>query len=240
MKGWISLHRKIVDHWVFSDAERLRAWLIILIDVNHSEKKKIFGDKILVCKRGESLNSLDTWTLKFGSNWNKSKTRRFLKMLENDTMIVLKSERITTRLTVCNYEDYQGERNADETQVKRKRNASETQVTPNNNVNNENNDNNDNNEDSKFKKFYEDDYLNTVKETVKQRNINLTLEQIKEQASIFVNERLCSTDTNKSFFEYADHFRNILIRKHKNGELGSSDKTNPDDVTDEDLKRIFG
>ncbi len=51
-------------------------------------------------------------------------------MLEKDSMIVLKSETITTRLTICKYDTYQGERNDSETQVKRTRNASETQVKP--------------------------------------------------------------------------------------------------------------
>jgi hypothetical protein len=45
-------------------------------------------------------------------------------------MIVLKSEHKTTRLTVCNYDSYQDERNANETKKKRKRNANETQTTP--------------------------------------------------------------------------------------------------------------
>ena len=45
-------------------------------------------------------------------------------------MIVLKSETVTTRLTICKYDTYQGERNDSETQVKRTRNAGETQVKP--------------------------------------------------------------------------------------------------------------
>ena len=51
-------------------------------------------------------------------------------MLEKDSMIVLKSETVTTRLTICKYDTYQGERNDSETQVTRRRNASETQVKP--------------------------------------------------------------------------------------------------------------
>jgi hypothetical protein len=79
--------------------------------------------------------SLDTLAKRW--NCDKSKVRRFLKLLESDSMIELKSEHITTRLTICKYDTYQGERNADETQVKHKRNASETQMTPNKNDNNE-------------------------------------------------------------------------------------------------------
>ena len=94
------------------------------------------GNKLINCKRGDSLNSLDTWAKLFGKGWNKSKVRRFFKLLESDNMIVTKNEQKTTRLTVCKYDSYQEVRNADETQVKRKRNASETQVTPNKNDNN--------------------------------------------------------------------------------------------------------
>ena len=98
-------------------------------------------------KRGESINSLDTWTKLFGKNWNKSRTRRFLKLLENDTMIELIPTRKTTHIKVCNYGSYQDERNVTEPKVKLKRNSSETQVTLNNNGNNENN-------EEQFNKFY--------------------------------------------------------------------------------------
>jgi len=53
---------------------------------------------------------------------------RFLKMLEKDSMIVLKSETVTTRLTICNYDSYQDMRTDSELQVNRKRTASEPQV----------------------------------------------------------------------------------------------------------------
>ena len=145
-KGWISLHRQFQDNhlWkqsrVFSKAE---AWIDILLNVNHSENKVIIKGTLLIVKRGESIMSLETWSKRW--KWNKSKVRRFFKLLSEDKMIEVKNERLTTRLTVCKYDSYQGERNADETQMKRKRNADETQMTPNNNDNNVNNENNENN-----------------------------------------------------------------------------------------------
>jgi len=146
MEGWISLHRKIVDHWIYSNTKmsNLEAWLHILLTVNHANTKCNIKNTLYYVKRGQSLKSLDTWGKEFG--WDKSKVRRFFKLLESDNMIVTKSEQKTTRLTVCNYDSYQGKRNADETQMKRKRNADETQVTPNNNDNNGNNDFNEKNE----------------------------------------------------------------------------------------------
>lgn len=145
MIGWISLHRKIQDHWLFPTKRpftEFEAWIDILMEVNHDEKKCNIGNQLYHIKVGESLKSLDTWSKRW--NWNKSKTRRFLSLLEKDKMIELKNEIKTTRLTVCNYASYQSNGNASETQVKRKRNASETQMTPNNNINNYNNDNNEN------------------------------------------------------------------------------------------------
>jgi len=144
MEGWIKVHRSIKKHWIFKDAEKLRAWLLILLEVNHEPNKVNVGNLLLTCKRGESLKSLDTWAKTFGGNWNKSKVRRFFKLLQNDSMIVLKSERKTTRLTVCNYDTYQEKRNANETKMKRKRHANDTQTTPNKNEKNEKNEKNNN------------------------------------------------------------------------------------------------
>src|SRR5690606_3261413 len=142
-QGWISIHRKLHDHWlwkekrVFSNAE---AWIDILLTVNHTEQKLLLKNTLFTVNRGESIRSLESWGKRW--SWNKSKVRRFLKLLQNENMIRTKSERKTTRLTVCNYDSYQVTRNDDETEMKRKRNDCETLVTPNNNVNNINNVNN--------------------------------------------------------------------------------------------------
>ena len=142
--GWIKLHRSIINHWIFKDEVKFKAWITILCEVNHKPKKLNIGNLLLDCERGESLNSLDTWAKIFGGKWNKSKVRRFFELLEYDNMILTKSEQKTTRLIVRNYSVYQDLRNADETQVKRKLNASETQTTPNKNDNNAKNEKNEN------------------------------------------------------------------------------------------------
>jgi len=126
--GWIKLNRDIVKHWIFKDEWKFKCWIDLLILANYSENKVEIKGVLLTCKRGELLYSLESLSNRWGGN--KSKVRRFLKLLESDSMIELKSEQVTTRITICNYESYQGERNADETQTKHKRNANETQTTP--------------------------------------------------------------------------------------------------------------
>jgi hypothetical protein len=129
MSGWIKIHRSITNHWLYSEKRvysKLEAWYDMLIAVNYSDTKTIIKGKLYEVKRGQSILSLESWGKRW--NWDKSKVRRFFNLLENDSMIELKCDNTTTHLTVCKYERYQGERNTDETPVKRKRNTRETNI----------------------------------------------------------------------------------------------------------------
>lgn len=131
MSGWIKIHRSIKDHWLYTEKRvfsRFEAWNDILLTVNYSDAQTLIKGKLYNVKRGESILSLDSWAKRWG--WEKSTVRRFLKLLENESMVVLDSDNVTTRLTVCKYESYQDERNADETRKKLKRNSNEIQTTP--------------------------------------------------------------------------------------------------------------
>ena len=143
--GWISIHRKIMDHWIWSDPVYLKAWVTILMEVNHESKKVLIKGKLLECGRGQSLNSLSRWGTLFGS-WSTKRVKNFFENLERDKMVVVESVRVTTRISVLNYEKYQGHGNAEETQKKRTGNAEETQkkrkLPTNNNGNNGNNEKN--------------------------------------------------------------------------------------------------
>lgn len=138
MSGWIKVHRKVQDHWIFKEQRefsRFEAWLDMLLCANHSEQQVIIHGVIYTVKPGESLHSLETWSKRW--NWSKSKVKRFFDTLTKELMIVTTNEIKTTRVTICNYASYQVERNADETRTKRKRNADETQTEPNKNEENE-------------------------------------------------------------------------------------------------------
>ena len=129
MSGWIKIDRKIFDHWLYRDPWKFRNWIDLIGLANFEEHKLEIGGEIFLCKRGQSLRSLQT----LANRWkcDKSKVRRFLKLLERDDMIRIENVKKTTRITICNYDSYQIERNDHETKVKRKRNANETQTNPN-------------------------------------------------------------------------------------------------------------
>lgn len=121
-EGWVKLHRKSFDNFLYktnSPHTKREAWEDILLFVNYNDTYWSSGNEKLECKRGQSLMSLDSWGRIF--NWNKSRVKRFFSLLEKEKMIVTENVKKTTRLTVCNYDTYQGDRNTDETQMKRKR-----------------------------------------------------------------------------------------------------------------------
>jgi hypothetical protein len=125
MAGWIKLSRDIQSHWIYQDPVKLKWWIDILLTVNFEDKKTSIGYKVFDCKRGESLISLQNWAAKW--KVSKSVVRNFFTMLENDNMIRMSSETVTTRLTVCNYDVYQLSENASDTHLKRKRNGTKPQ-----------------------------------------------------------------------------------------------------------------
>ena len=122
--GWIKVFRSIRNHWIWQDERKLKWWIDILLEVNHSEKPVSIGYRVFTCNRGECLVSLQSW----GMRWNVSKSvvNNFFTMLENDGMIKTVNETVTTRLVVCNYESYQEDQNASETQTKRKKTRQST------------------------------------------------------------------------------------------------------------------
>ena len=129
MKGWIKTHRSIQEHWIFTDAEKYRAWMIILFSVNFEPKKQLIQGELIECDRGQSLFSLKTWSNKLGAKWSIQKIRTFFSLLEKDKMIRIEGLQKTTRLTVCNYDYYQEEQHTDNTQITRSQHAANTQIT---------------------------------------------------------------------------------------------------------------
>ena len=129
--SWIKLDRKVFEHWVFNDPWKFRNWIDLIGLANFVDAKVEIGGVLYLCKRGESLRSLQT----LATRWkcDKSKVRRFLKLLESDGMIVLVNEKKTTRITICNYDSYQLDENASETQKPRRKTSDKSQTNPNNN-----------------------------------------------------------------------------------------------------------
>ena len=117
--GWVSVHRKILKHWIIGDPYYFSAWIMMLLEVNHDRKvkKKIIAKRVIECGRGQSIKSVDTWATVFGSkHWTRQKVRTFFQLLEKDGMINQENLVVTTRLSVCNFDIYQARQPTDNQQ----------------------------------------------------------------------------------------------------------------------------
>lgn len=141
-QGWISLHRKIQKHWLFDEKRKFskfEAWVDMLMMANHKPNKFLLGNELIELKEGQFVTSelklMERW------DWGKNKLRLFLDLLEKDGMIVKKSDRKKTTITICNYKDYQTSDFKNGPQADHKRTDNGLITDTNNNVNNVNNEN---------------------------------------------------------------------------------------------------
>ena len=140
MEGWISLHRKILENPILNRSRvysNFEAWIWLLLKANHKDNKFMLGSELIKVKKGSMITSQKKLCRQF--RWGNSKIRKFLKVLQKDKMILLKTNTQSTHITICNYDTYQENQIADKLQTNRKQTANKLRTNTNNNVNNDNN-----------------------------------------------------------------------------------------------------
>lgn len=108
MEGWISLYRKIQEHWIWKSTEpfdKRSAWLSLLFKANHKDTKVMMDSKLVEIKRGSFITS----ELKLANEWKwgRKKVRTFLKRLEDDRMLSKSSTTKYTAISIENWDLYQ-------------------------------------------------------------------------------------------------------------------------------------
>ena len=137
-RGWIRLHRKLRDHWLWDNKEvksKFEAWIDLIMMASHEERSVYMKEQLVIIKRGEVCCSLNTFAKRW--KWSTGKVRRFISVLKTDTMVVQRTTRVATHLSICNYDTYQGGRHEDgtpngmsnDTQTKRERYTENTLET---------------------------------------------------------------------------------------------------------------
>jgi hypothetical protein len=107
-QGYIKLHRQLMEHKFWRDKRKFskaEAWIDLIFMANHKDNKFLLGNQWVKVVRGSFITSelklMERW------GWSKAKTRAFLFLLEDDQMIVKKSDRQKTTITIVNYGIYQ-------------------------------------------------------------------------------------------------------------------------------------
>lgn len=106
-KGWIKLHRSIMDSGVYSDNLRFKAWVDLILRANHEDKEWFDHGALVQVKKGQCITSIR----QLAESWNchKSTVDTILKQFVQMGMI--KRENRTgkyTIITLVKYGFYQG------------------------------------------------------------------------------------------------------------------------------------
>lgn len=106
-KGWILLYRSIRDSWIWDKKpfDPARAWIDLILDANHDKGKVFTGTSLIDVKRGQDWVSIRSLAERWG--WSKDKVRKFLRILESDSMIRINTTPFGTLLTIVNYGNFQ-------------------------------------------------------------------------------------------------------------------------------------
>ncbi len=157
--GWVPLYRSILEHWIWNKDDKYsmgQAWVDLLLNANHADKKVFFEGKLITIKRGQMLTSIKKLSERW--KWDTKRTRNFLNALECDEMVTTERTTHGTTVTIINYEDFNNVGTTDGTtkgttkgqprvrpRDDRGYDRGTTEGRPRDTNNNDNNDNNDNN-----------------------------------------------------------------------------------------------
>lgn len=103
--GFIAVYRKIQDHWLWSDPERLRAWLDILLSASFQDSEVMINGVLIKVPRGSWFISQRTLQKRWG--WSRTKVFMFLNTLKSEQMVNIKQTTRGSIIEVLNYGIYQ-------------------------------------------------------------------------------------------------------------------------------------
>lgn len=109
--SWIKLHRKISKNqlWTLEPFTRGQAWVDLILLANFERGYILVrGNKINV-ERGQvgwsELKLSERW------KWSRSKVRTFFKLLESEQQIVQQKNKLSSIISIVNYDEYQKQDN---------------------------------------------------------------------------------------------------------------------------------
>ena len=203
-RGWISLHRKILDNPILTRGRaysRFEAFVYMLLKANHKDNEVLIGNQKIQVKKGSFITSQKKLMKEF--NWGTSRLRNFLKLLQNDDMIEINTNAISTYITINNYKTLQGLQTANKSETNRKQTDSKSLTKTNNNENTVNNDNNDNNKEvftlgdakfitmvKSFEKDYDKEVLDEFIDYWTEKNMSGTKAKYQMQKTFDISRRL--------------------------------------------------
>jgi len=112
MNGWITLHRRIQEHWIWQDDKKFKRWVDLIMMAAWETTAVRFFKVHIRLKRGQLITSVRTLMHRWRTN--SRYVTEFLADLENEAMIVCVRNKTYTIITIINYDQYQSAQGAAE------------------------------------------------------------------------------------------------------------------------------
>lgn len=107
MDGWIKLHREIIDHWIYKDAEYLKVWVEMLVRARYWDESsmELVGDQLIEVGRGEFIFGRPKWSKRLGISEQRLKTL-IQKMIKDGMIELVQKYPRFTLYRIKNYEKF--------------------------------------------------------------------------------------------------------------------------------------
>lgn len=123
--GWIKLYRKATDSSVFQNMSSWYVWTWCLMKANHRDKTFKFNGRDITVKRGSFVTGREKACAEM-PEISAQRYRTAINYLKSTNRITTISTNKYTIITICKYDEYQGE----ELQVNQQKNAQITNHQP--------------------------------------------------------------------------------------------------------------
>lgn len=124
-KGWIKLHRSIMDNelYMIKPFDKCRAWIDLLLLAEHKTHKGMWRGNMVEFRRGDVCISIQALSVRWG--WSRKKTAHFLEQLEGMGMVHLNAHRKRTTITIIKWASYQDRGTSDGTSKRTSKDTTE-------------------------------------------------------------------------------------------------------------------
>lgn len=218
MQGYIKIHRKIQECWLWQDKfSKGQAWIDLLLRANHKDNKICINGELINIPRGTFFTSIEK--LKEAWKWDRKTVMSFLTLLENDNMIVQERTPKGTTLTIVNYEVYQDNNFSLDTQTDNTMDRgtdNRTDIKTDIKTDTNNNDNNDKNEknDKNDKEYIKGESKKCYGQFKKVRLTDKELENLyKDYGQELTNKAIDFFDSYIAEKGYKSKSHNLAMRR---------------------------
>lgn len=197
MKGFIKLHRQIIDWEWYGDPATKAVFIHILLSACY-DSCRFMGNQV---SRGQYMTSLSR--LSRDLNLSTRQVRTALSRLEKTGEIDTQTSNRATLITICNYDSYQVEERPKKKKTTNKRQANDTQTTDINKKEIKK-------EGKKNIDFLADALTEEIWMSKVGMQYHIPLSKVKSALSMFTNHLDITQDEKRTMRDFKTHFANWL------------------------------